>query len=167
MQLSMLKRQISLHTDSIRIRNKRIPFDEIVGIKEWNDTISRKISPRFPRAELFLKNGKTVSISATDEFRKSPCSQMDKDVVAYDDAIDVVRRNSFNINRKFSNWLEWRLIVPAGLLEVIAFVLGILLMDDLGRVVNGMILAGLLGVPIGWIWERRARIRVAGEPRRA
>lgn len=146
-----LKKKVIIKHEALIVGNKSVPWDHIIGIKEYDDKILTKVSNRFPRFELFLINGKVIAISIQNSFYK------ENEKIDYETAVKTIREKSSKLNPVFANWMSWRLILPIGLFELFALMLFFLIQQNIFSIINKIIIAGIIGAVVGWIWEKRGR----------
>jgi len=156
----VFNKKVILYDEGLFIGKKRISWDQIIGIREINDEMLQKISNRFPRAELFLKGGKVITLSKLNKFQnKISLSEKQRDN-DYDAFMKIVRDRAKNLNPVFSRWIEWRLIMPIAVFEIFTFLTSIILMKSFSLTIIVMLLVGILGAIIGFLWERNARKKI-------
>jgi hypothetical protein len=153
----MFSTRVTVYDDCLLVGWRKVFWDQVIGIKEYNNPLLGKLSHRFPRAELFLKEGCVVAICRGSAFcnRSSLCG--DDGNLAYPAVVQIVRANSSNLNPEFDNWYEWRLLFPILCTVLPALLLAASLELTHTGTIAIAILAGLLGGVHGWVWERKAR----------
>jgi hypothetical protein len=156
----MSNKKVILYDEHLFIGKKRISWDQIIGIREINDNILQKISNRFPRAELFLKGGKIITLSKLNKFQNKSSFSEDQRDNDYNAFMKIVRDRAKNLNPIFSHWIEWRLISPIVAFEIFTFLISIILMKSFPLTIIIMLLVGILGAIIGFLWERNARKKI-------
>ena len=151
----MLNKQIILKDNSLKIGNKELLWDEIRDIREYNSKFIQHFSIRnaFPRIELFLNDGKVISIDNGCQFINHTKIFGKNDFETF----RILLNKKINLNYTIKNWLEWRLILPAGICEILMFVFCIVKKVDFDKLPFYMFFVIVVGVFIGFIWERRAK----------
>lgn len=158
----MSSKEIIIKDESIAIGTKIIAWDKIVGLREYRNGILKYWSHRFPRAEIFLLNGKTISISKQDNIIiQLSISDNYSNKSPYEYALATIRKNAHYINTIFNNWLEWRLILPIIIGEFMIFTYCFLHDYSYESIVTYTILIGILLTPFGWFWEISSRKKSA------
>jgi len=160
----MFEKKIIIKDDSLVAGNKKISWNQIIGIREHDNAVFRKISNRFPRAEIFLHGGRVVTISNQNKFVNQSSFPIIPESNEYEFTINIIRNNAKNIVSVFEHWIEWRLILPIALLEIIAFIISIILEKRFDQTVIIMIIAGIFGTILGWAWEKRERAKFNEAP---
>lgn len=153
----MFEKKVIVRDDSLIVGQTKIPWDDIRGIKEQNSTLLKKVSYRFPRVELFLSDGKVIVISIVNKFYDQREGFSESQNIVFEEVIKLTKSQAVNIHPDFSNHLPWRIILPIGIAELIAFPLGILSGASFDKAVLIMIFAGIISTPIGLVWERKKR----------
>jgi len=147
----MFNKKVIITDYTLRVGNNNIKWENIVGIKEYNNMILQKLSYRFPRSELFLRGGKTISISIQNSFYNK---DKKKD---YESSLQAIIENTYNLNKEFENWIEWRLLLPPAIFEILAIIIFFSFCESIINLIKVMLSAGIGGVLIGWIWEKKSR----------
>lgn len=154
----MFEKKIVIKDDFMIVGKKKIMWEQIVGIREQSGPLLEKVSNRFPRAEIFLKGGKVITLSISDKINNESSYSSSDEKNAYELMIKLIRAKSANLTSIFDHWIEWRLIVAIVIMEIIALILCIILGMTFERIVIGIIMAGIIGAIIGWLWERQKRV---------
>ena len=139
----------------MQIGDKSILWEEIIGIKEYGGHFLNKLSYRFPRAEIYINNGKIITISKVNKIENERLFSSEK--LNFSKFIEIVRNKSLNINPDFENHIQWRLILPIILAEIIAFIISIIMVNTLEKIILNVIFSGILSAPVGWYWEKQKR----------
>jgi hypothetical protein len=107
----MFGKQIILKDDSFKVGGKKVLWSDITGIREFDSNILRQFSYRkaFPRMELFLKNGKVISVNQLDQFQNR---SMVEGQNGFETFKKLLNKNLNGKDRVLDNWLEWRLLLP-------------------------------------------------------
>lgn len=153
----MLNKKVIIQADFILVGRKKIMWNEIAGVKEYNDAILQKLSDRFPQAELFLRNGKVVTISNLNFFQHTDNKPEDLAEIDYATSIKIIRMNVKNLNPVFNSWISWRVVLPCAFAEIIITGICVLLKYSFHSTVEIALLAAIFTVPFGLAWERNAR----------
>lgn len=153
----MFSKKILITSGKILVGKKEIMWSQIKGIRDQCGDTLAKISPGFPRAELFLNNGDVVAISNRNTFFLQEQNSVEHKQITATEAIGIIKSKAQNISPVASHWVEWRLMLPVALFEIVTLVIGVIKQVSFDVLVTSAIIAGVVGVGIGWFWERRAR----------
>ena len=153
----MFEKKITINDDSLIIGSDRIFWDQIIGLKEQSGLLLKKLSYRFPRAEIFLDGGKVVAISNVDKIINQSSFVIENDQNLFESAMKLIRKKAPEINPDIGHHIQWRLVLPIVIVEIIAFIMSIIIGNNFEDIVLTVIFAGILSAPIGWIWERQKR----------
>lgn len=155
----MFEKTILIKDDSLVIGRDRILWGQILGLKEQSGSLLKKLSYRFPRAEIFLNGGKVIAISNVDKILNQSSFPIEDDKNIFGSVMELIRKKAPNLNPDLENHIQWRLVLPIVIVEIIAFIISIIMGNTIEDIVLIVIFAGILSVPIGWVWERRKRKR--------
>lgn len=153
----MFKKKVTLYDEFLIVGRTKIYWEQIVGIRNFDGELLRKMSNRVPRTELFLKHGKVVTISNLNKFQNKSSFLESNKPSDYEKVMLVVKNNANNLNPKFSHWVEWRILVPVFVFEILILSMSIIIKSSFIQAIYFMLFAGILGALIGMFWERRAR----------
>ncbi len=158
----MFNKKVLITEDSILIGRNQLHWNEIVGIKEYNDAFLSKLYSRFPMAELFVRNGKVVTISNENLFFKTSRNQCNSKLgTDYETCVNILRKKIKNRNPVFDNWISWRVILPCALAEILATVICVLLRVSFHSIIGISLFLAISIVPVSLVWERKARLKIA------
>lgn len=152
----MFNSEIILKDNSIVVGKKEIQISEIKGIRKYDNSYLQNISHEnaIPRIELFLKNGSTVTISKRNYFKnKSSISGP----ANYDTFYSLLNNNWNKFDHIFDKWLEWRLLVPIAIFELLVLLLFVTNFIPFAHLHLYVFVVILVGSIIGFAWERKAR----------
>ena len=93
----MFEKKIAIEDNSLVVGKRKIPWSQIVGIRQQKNPVLLKVSNRFPRAEIFLKGGQVVTISTLDKFDNRSSYLLDNEKNPYDSVISIIRANSTSV----------------------------------------------------------------------
>jgi hypothetical protein len=152
----MFGKQIILKDDSFKVGGKKVLWSDITGIREFDSNILRQFSYRkaFPRMELFLKNGKVISVNQLDQFQNR---SMVEGQNGFETFKKLLNKNLNGKDRVLDNWLEWRLLLPVAVCEILVGIYAIVERIDFSKIPSYMISGIVAGGIIGFMWERKAR----------
>lgn len=153
--------KIEITDEHLFIDGRDINWSEIVGIRRFDSELIRQLSTRGPFSEIFLKGGRSVKIKSNISIEGQVDNLLSKsknsDYCQYFKLIELIEKNAVNINRDISSWKEWRLILVPVILEALLFFYCLLARKSLPELVTVIIMGGIIGLPLGWMWENRAR----------
>ena len=153
----MFEKKVIINDDFLIVGRNQIPWDQIIGLKEQNSPLLKKISYRFPRAEILLTGGKIITICNIDKFLNQSSSPLEYDNNIFEAVIMLIQKKAPDLDPNFKSQVQWRLILPIAIIEVMAFIISIIMGKTLEDIVLIIIFAGILSVPIGWLWEKQKR----------
>lgn len=153
----MFENKVTISDDFLIVGRKKVLWSQIVGIREQNSPTLQKISNKFPRAEIFLKGGSIITISNLNRFVYMNSNSKELKDDSYESSMQIIRDRSDHLNPIFNNWIEWRLISPILVVEIIAFLIGFVKGLSIEQIGLLMISFGVTGTIVGWIWERSER----------
>ena len=155
---------------------RSVAWQDIVGLKKCTEPFFQAVSRAFPRAKLFLRDGRAVAIPST--FRLSVrCGGEERDYAKnhgenFARLMAMVEERAVCIEPGKCQWLEWRVVLPAGLIMQPLGLAAFLTFPQ--RAMRGdssvvwdvcfllMLVLGGVGLAVGYAWERRARRRFMG-----
>lgn len=154
-------KKIIITNESLIVNRRNIQWEEIVGIRSFDSWLLHQFCLRCPFCELFLNGGRAIRIPAKFNLEGIPLEKFnDKYMDSYSEyftTIRVISERSKNLKTDLSNWMEWRLVLPGALVELIVLIVGFFIKKDFPDIVAYGLIAGILFVPVGWFWERAAR----------
>lgn len=154
----MFEKKVTIYDDFVLIGRKKLMWGQVVGIREHNNPVLRRISNRFPRAEIFLKGGQVVTVSNLNTFRNQSSFHIESEEEdTFESVMTIIRSNAENLNPVFEHWLEWRAVLPIAFVEMIALIFSIAQGRTFQQTVMIMIVAGILGSILGYAWEKSER----------
>ena len=156
----MFEKKVVLYDDFLQAGQKKIYWDQIIGIRIFDGELLRKVSNRIPRAELFLKHGKVITISNLNKFQNLSSLLESQGPSDYENVMSVVKNKAANLNPIFSHWIEWRIILPVLLFEFLTLSVCLIMKISFLQIIYTMLFAGILGAILGLFWEKNARKRV-------
>jgi hypothetical protein len=159
----MFEKKIYIQAESLVIGKKEIPWPQILGLRSQGGKVLEFISPNFPRAEIFLKGGKVVPVSNRNIFFINNENSNEPQNISSSEAISLIKSRAINAKPILNKWLEWRLLLPLFICEVIALGIGIAKKLTLEDLVMFVISAGMVGAVLGIIWERKERRKLLVE----
>jgi len=154
--------KVRLADDAVYINGLEVKWNEIKGVRAISGSFISQMGTRLPTAELFLEGGKVVAIPNKFVLEGQKQHQIeDRHKNRYPEffiLIEAISKNSPDLKSEVSSWLEWRLLLPVVIVELI---LGVILLFvyriNLEHGVTIALLGGVVFVPVGWVWERKAR----------
>ncbi len=156
-----MKQHLRITDECIFIDNKRVQWNEIVGIRNFNSSLLHQIGTRFPFSEIFLKGGKVVKIRSKLIIEGIELESFDDkyryQFKEYFTALNIISDKAKNMKQDISEWIEWRLLLPIILTEAILILYGLLSHKNFMEIVIIALVGGMLSVPLGWIWEHKDR----------
>lgn len=157
----MFEPSIVISDDFFQLKGKKVFFRDIFFIREYKSHfISKYITPGLPRAELFLKNGKIVVVPPKfNLINRSGCPlpSLEAGNNEYKQFLQIVRKNSIVAENKQFHWIEWRLILPVAIIEIIFIGLFPLLNKDLDFLLTIVPLSAVIVAIPCFIWDRYSR----------
>lgn len=156
----MFEKKIYITANSLIVGKRDISWSSIVGIRTQKGKALESLTPNFPRAEIFLKDGKVVVVSNRNVFFEGSKERDDLTKLPCKDAIRIIEKNSVNAKPVLNKWIEWRLFVPVILAEIIALCFALSQKMSIENIVLMVIAAGIIGTPLGAYWERSERKKI-------
>lgn len=153
----MLEKKVAITDDALIIGKTKIYWGNICGLREIDTPLLKKLSNRFPRAEIILRGGRVIAVSNIDEYENQSSFIIDQKEVNYHSVIKIIKDMTPNTVLQSKSWLEWRLLLPIAIFEIFVGFWFVLNNRSFEVTVNAMIIGGISGVIVGWIWERQAR----------
>ncbi len=153
----MFSKKILITPSKLLVGKKEVVWSKIRGIREQGGDILAKVSPSFPRAELFLNNGEVLTVSNRNSFFVQEESSNEHKKITAKEAIGIIKSKAQNTNSVASHWIEWRLLLAITLFEIVTLVVGFSKQVPFDSLAISVIIAGIFGVGVGWFWERRKR----------
>lgn len=155
----MFNKKVTISDDGLLIRKSKILWENIVGLREHNNPIYEKISSRFPMSEIFIKGGRVFLISNDNVFVNNISLKQEEIRNDYDYVIETIKNKAPCAVESSKVVLEWRLLLPVVLFEAVIVLLYAVLNKTFEEISYAAILVGIVGVVVGWVWERRYRKR--------
>jgi len=152
-----LGKKVVITDDALVVGQDKILWENISGLSKQDNQLLRKISSGFPRADIFLKGGKVITISNINNFQNQSSFVIDHKEDAFQSVIGIIKNKAPKIVIQSTSWLEWRLLLPVIVFEIFIGLWFILAKRSIEVTVNAMIIVGILGALLGWVWERQAR----------
>jgi hypothetical protein len=153
----MFEKKVIVTDDALVIGQSRVLWNDIAELRVQDDPLLRKISNRFPRAEVFLKGGKVITISRSNKFQNQSSFVIDREEDIFQSIMELIKTKVPEPVTQSNAWFEWRLVLPAALIEVIILLGCVSARRSFEETVIAMISGGILGVIVGLVWERLAR----------
>lgn len=153
----MFEKKIYITPDALIVGKKKIKWSEIVGMRIQEGKILEFLTPNFPRAEIFLEDGKVIVVSNRNLFFVGGSSSDNAKKISCKEAIERIEKNAVNIKPILKKWIEWRLLAPIIIAEIIALVIALSSKIAIDKLVLVVILAGIIGALFGAYWERKER----------
>lgn len=153
----MFEKKVLITDDALIIGNTKVLWENIVGIREQDDPLLRKVSSQFPRAEIFLKGGKIIIISNSNNFKNQSSITIDPEEDIFQFIMAMIKKKANKESLQDKTWFEWRLLVTIVFIEFVVLLGSIWNNQSFEKTTIALISGGLFGAAIGWIWERQAR----------
>jgi len=158
---AILKQIIIIKDDSIVINGKHTKWDDIMGIRNFDESWLTQIMANFPFSELFIRGGRVVRLKADLQIEGVQASVYDNNYknkfAGYFTAVQIIMDRAKYIKDDFSSWIEWRLVLPSCLIEGILFLYCLIEGKNFESIVMTTIIGGILALPVGWFWKQQAR----------
>ena len=153
----MFEKKIYITPAALIVGKKKIEWSKIVGIRTQEGKTLESLAPNFPRAEIFLADGKVVVVSNRNLFFVGGSSSDDAVKITCKEAIGRIEKNAVNMKPILMKWIEWRLFAPIIITEIIALAIALASKMTIDKLVLVVISAGIIGARLGAYWERRER----------
>ena len=153
----MFRKKIYISSELLVIGKRKITWSKIRGIREQSGKNLQIVSYSFPRADIFLEGGKVVAISNRNIFLIKDKKTDDFKTIACREAIEAIRNRATNTKVSIDNWIEWRLVLPIAICEMIVAGTIIARKPSVDTFVLSVITAGVVGLAIGFYWEKHKR----------
>lgn len=155
------KQEVRIAEEYLFLNKKRINWQDIVGIRKFTSYWLYQFGSTMPIAELFLRGGKVSRLYSYLILKDAePISFNDKYKNRFSHfftVLDITSKKATNVRNEISSWFEWRLMIPSIIAEVVVTVVGIYRGLSITDFIDFAIVGGVIGFPIGFIWERKAR----------
>jgi uncharacterized ion transporter superfamily protein YfcC len=153
----MFEKKVIIKDDFLIVGKKKLLWNQIIGIREQNSSLLKKISYRFPRAEIFLTGGRVVTISHFYKFQNHSTSTINTDKIGLESVLELIREKASNLKPDFNTHVEWRLVIPIIIFELVILTITMIKGYSFEEIALAIIFAGILGAVIGWVWEKKSR----------
>lgn len=155
----MFKKKVIVTDHELIAGGYTVLWKDIVGFRELDDPLLRKFSNRFPRAEIFLKSGRVITISNPNSFQNQSSLIINCEKDTFASLMRFVRKKVPRPVSQSKTVFEWRLILPIAIAELIVVSIFVSTRRSFEETVIAAISAGVLGAIAGFIWERQTRKR--------
>lgn len=153
----MFEKKVVISDDALIVGDTKIFWNDIAGLREQDSPLLKRISNRFPRAEIFLKCGKVIVISNIDKFQYQDSSNAYQKEANFQYVVETVKNMVPKEVTQTTSWFEWRLLLPIAIIEIFIGLRFVLEKRTFEETVNSIIIGGILGAVAGWVWERQER----------
>ena len=153
----MFEKKVIVTDDVLVIGKFRVLWEDIAGLRVLDDPLLRRLSNRFPRAEIFLKSGKFITVSKLNKFENQSSFVIDREEDIFQSIMRLIETKIPESVTQSKARFEWRLVLPAALIEVIILLGCVSARRSFEETVIVMISGGILGAIAGLVWERLAR----------